>query len=56
LTERKAIVNLAILALDGRLESSRDWVVAELRRRNPDTADAVEIAEFLVLLARTVKE
>jgi hypothetical protein len=52
--ERAAVRNLAVLALDGRLSRDRDKVVAQLRRDNPDMANAVEITEFLINLGKAV--
>src|SRR5262245_21486915 len=52
--ERAAVRNLAILALDGQLPRDRNRVLDQLRRTNPDAADAVEITEFLIRLAQAV--
>jgi hypothetical protein len=52
--ERAAVRNLVILALDGQLDRDRDRVLAQLRRANPDMADAVEVTEFLIRLAQAI--
>ena len=52
MAERAAVRNLVILAFDGKLPRDRDRVIAELRRINPNAADAVEVSEFLILLAQ----
>jgi len=52
--ERASVRNLAILALDGRLPRDRARVLAQLKRTNPDMADAVQVAEFLIGLAKAV--
>jgi hypothetical protein len=54
--ERNAIRNLAILALDGKLSRDRDTVLKRLKRVNPDMADAVQVAEFLIQLAKAVDD
>lgn len=41
-----------ILALDGQLARDRNRVLAQLKKTNPDMADAVQVAEFLIGLAR----
>jgi hypothetical protein len=50
--ERDSIRNLAVLALDGKLSQDRDTVHARLKKTNPDMADAVQVAEFLIRLAK----
>lgn len=55
-TERSAVRNLAVLALEGRLDHDRDRVLRQLRRQNPDMANAVEIAEFLLQLAHAIDQ
>lgn len=50
--ERAAVRTLAILALDGRLARDRNRVLAQLKKTNPDMADAVQVAEFLIGLAK----
>ncbi len=52
--ERASIRNLAILALDGRLTHDRDRVLTHLRKVNRDMADAVQVTEFLIRLAKAV--
>jgi hypothetical protein len=54
--ERASVRNLAILALDGRLSQDRDSVLTRLRKVNPDMADAVRVAEFLIRLAKAVEK
>jgi len=54
--ERAAVRNLAILALDGRLAYDRDRVLNQLRATNPDMADAVQAAEFLIRLGQAVEK
>jgi hypothetical protein len=54
--ERASVRNLAILALDGRLSQDRDRVLAQLRKVNPEMADAVRAAEFLIRLAKAVEK
>jgi hypothetical protein len=56
MAERAAVRNLVILAFDGKLPRDRDRVIAELRRTNPDAADAVEIAEFLIRLSQAAEK
>jgi hypothetical protein len=53
--ERAAVRNLAILALDGQLPRDRARVLGSLRRTNPDMADAVEMADFLIRLAQAIE-
>jgi hypothetical protein len=52
--ERDAVRSLAVLALDGELDRDRDRIVGRLRRTNPDMADAVEAAEFLIQFSKAV--
>jgi hypothetical protein len=56
INERLAVRGLVVLALDGRLSRDRDKVVAQLRRTNNDMANAVEAAEFLILLGKAVND
>jgi len=52
--ERAAIRNLVILAFDGQLPRDRNRVLQELRRSAPQSADAVEVLEFLIRLIQAV--
>jgi hypothetical protein len=52
--ERAAVRSLVVLALDGELARDRDRIVNTLRKNNPDMANAVEIAEFLIQLSQAV--
>ena len=52
--ERAAVRGLVVLSLDGKLDRNRDRVLAQLRRTNPDMADAVEVAEFLIQLSQAI--
>jgi hypothetical protein len=52
--ERDAVRSLAVLALDGELDRDRDRIVARLRRTNPDMADVVEAAEYLIQFSKAV--
>jgi hypothetical protein len=52
--ERTAVLNLVVLAFDGKMPRNRDKVLARLRRINPDMAEAAEMAEFLIKLAQAV--
>ena len=54
--ERAAIRSLVILALDGRLVRDRDRIINHLRKTNPDLADVVEVAEFLIQLGKAVEK
>jgi hypothetical protein len=54
--ERASVRNLVVLALDGRLSQDRDQVLAQLRRANPDMADAMQVAEFLIRIAQAVEK
>jgi hypothetical protein len=54
--ERSAIRGLVVLALDRRLDRNRDRVVAQLRMINPDMADVVEIAKFLIRVAQAIDQ
>jgi len=53
--ERAAVRNLTVLSLDGRLPRDRDSVLAEVRRNNPDMADAVQAAEFLIRFSQAAE-
>ncbi len=54
--ERNAIRNLAVLGLDGKLSRDRNTVLKKLKKVNPDMADAVQVAEFLIQLAKAVDD
>jgi len=53
--ERNSIRNLVVLAFDRKLSQDRDTVLAELKRINPDMADAVQVAEFLIRIAQAAE-
>ena len=50
-SDSAAVRVLICQALDKRLVPNRDRILAELRRNNPDLADATEITEFLIRLS-----
>lgn len=54
LVERDAVRSLMVLALDGRMSRDRDAILRRLRQANPQSADGVEIVEFLIKFAQEV--
>jgi len=52
--ERASIRNLVVLILDGRQARDRNQIQQQLRGINPNMADAVEVAEFLIRLGQAV--
>ena len=50
--ERDSLRNLVVLALDKKLSKDRDTVLRQLRRSNPDMADAVQAVEFLIVVGQ----
>lgn len=55
-TERQAVSNLILLALDGRMPRGRDQILYQLRLSNPNFANAAETTEFLIRFAQAMDD